>query len=106
MVGARTELGNRLASALSYTWAEAEATVLLEEPEPFDAEFIQEEWEEVRKEAQKARPGLTMFTDGSWLEDGAAGYAVAWKNGQTWKCIKTHMGYNQDAFEAKCAAIA
>jgi len=26
-----------------------------------------------------------MFTDGSRLDDGAAGYAVVWKSGQTWK---------------------
>jgi len=106
VVGARIELGNRLASALSYTWTETEATVLLEEPETFDAELIQEEREEAKKEADKARPGLTMFTDGSRLEDGAAGYAVSWKNGQTWKGIKTHMGYNQEAFDAECAALA
>jgi len=47
-----------------------------------------------------------MFTDGSRLEDGAAGYAVAWKTGQTWKGIKTHMGYNQEAYDTECAALA
>jgi len=47
-----------------------------------------------------------MFTDGSRLEDGAAGYAVAWKNGLSWKGIKTHLGYNQEAFDAECAALA
>jgi len=47
-----------------------------------------------------------MFTDGSRMEDEAAGYAVAWKNGQTWKGIKTHMGYNQEAYDAECAALA
>jgi len=31
---------------------------------------------------------------------------VAWKEGQTWKGIKTHMGYNQEAFDAECAAMA
>jgi len=38
-----------------------------------------------------------MFMDGSRLGDGAAGYAVVWKNGQSWVGIKTHMGYNQEA---------
>jgi len=47
-----------------------------------------------------------MFTDGSRTEDGAAGYAVAWKNGRSWKGIKTHMGYNQEAYDAECAALA
>jgi len=35
-----------------------------------------------------------------------AGYAVVWKNGQTWKGIKTHMGYSQEAYDAECAALA
>jgi len=46
-----------------------------------------------------------MFTDGSRLGDGAAGYAAVWKNGQSWVGIKTHMGYNQ-AYDAECAALA
>jgi len=40
------------------------------------------------------------------MKDGAAGYAVAWKNGQTWKGIKTHMGYNQEAYDTECVALA
>jgi len=47
-----------------------------------------------------------MFTDGSRMESGAAGYAVEWKNGLSWKGVKTHMGYNQEAFDAECVAIA
>jgi len=40
------------------------------------------------------------------MERGSAGYAVAWKNGLSWEGVKTHMGYNQEAFDAECAAIA
>jgi len=40
------------------------------------------------------------------MEEEAAGYVVAWKEGQTWKGVKTHMGYNQEAFDAECAALA
>jgi len=40
------------------------------------------------------------------MEEEAYGYAVAWKEGQTWKGVKTHMGYNQEAFDAECAALA
>jgi ribonuclease HI len=47
-----------------------------------------------------------MFTDGSRLDSGAAGYAVAWQNGQHWVGIKTHMGYSQEAYDAECAALA
>jgi len=57
-------------------------------------------------EAERNRPGLTMFTDGLRLEEGAAGYAVVWKNNQTWKGINTHMGYNQEAYDVECAALA
>jgi len=41
-----------------------------------------------------------MFTDGSRLDDGAAGHAVVWRNDQTGKGIMTHMGYNQEAYDA------
>jgi ribonuclease HI len=29
-----------------------------------------------------------------------------WQNGQSWVGIKTHMGYNQEAYDAECAAVA
>jgi len=57
-------------------------------------------------EAEKARPRLTMFTDGSRMEDGAASYAVVWRKGESWAGIKTHMGHNQEAYDAECAALA
>jgi len=46
-----------------------------------------------------------MYTDRSRMEDGAAGYAVVWK-GESWAGIKTHMGYNQEAYDAECATLA
>ena len=75
--------------------------MLLEEPETLDAELLQEEEAEAKAEAQRARPGLTMFTDGPRMEDGAAG-----KNGQTWEGIKRHMGCSQETCDAECAALA
>jgi len=93
MVGAPSEIGWRLTNALAYA-GRTESTILLEEPETLDVELLQEEEAEGKAEAEKGRPGLTMFTDGSRLDDGGAGYAVVWKNGLTWKSIKTHMGYN------------
>jgi len=106
VVRAQTTIGKRLSTALERRWLAMEETVLLEDPESFNAELIQEEQEEAKKEAEKERPGLVMFTDGSRLESEAAGYAVAWKNGQTWEGIKTHMGYNQEAYDAECVALA
>ena len=80
MAGAPTEIGRRLTNALAYAGS-TERTVLLEEPETLDAVLRQDEEEGVKAEAEKARPGLTMFMDGSRMEDGAAGYAVVWKKG-------------------------
>jgi len=45
--------------------------VLLEELETLYAELLQEEEAETKKEAGKPRPGLTTFTHGSRLDDGA-----------------------------------
>jgi len=47
-----------------------------------------------------------MFTDGPRLDDGATGNAVAWRSREAWEGIKTHMGYNQEAYDAECAALA
>ena len=47
-----------------------------------------------------------MFTDGSRLDSGAAGYAVTWQKGANLVGIKAHMGYNQKAYDAECAALA
>ena len=85
IVSADTMIGKRLSTALKYSWTETERTVLLEEPESFDAKLIQKEREEAKREAKRERPGFVMFTDVSRLENEAARYAVAWKTGQT--CI-------------------
>ena len=98
-----------------------DSTVLLEEPETLDAELVQEEAEAMLKvcpgarelereqsqaavrariqakaEAERRRPGPTMLTDGSRLDDGAAVYSAVWQNGQSWVVIKTHKGYTQE----------
>jgi len=104
-IGCTTTIGKRLKTALNRTWTSTEQTILLEDPEPFDAALSLEERGEAKKEAEKERLGLVMFTDGSRLESEAAGYAVAWQNGQTWEGIKTHMGYNQEAYDTECAAL-
>jgi len=105
IVGAPTEIGRRLTNALAYA-GRVESTVLLEEPETLDAELLQEEEAKAKAAAEKERPGVTMCTDGSRLDNGAAGYAVVWMHGRSWKGIKTHMGYNQGAYDAECAALA
>jgi len=61
---------------------------------------------EAKAEAEKNRPGLTMFTDGSRPGDEAAGHSVVWQNGQTWVGIKTHMGYNEETYGEERATLA
>jgi len=73
---------------------------------PADHQLLQEKVAETKAEAEKERPGFTMFTDGPRLDSGAAGYSVVWRRGQAWVGIKTHMGYRQEAYDAECAAPA
>jgi hypothetical protein len=104
-MGAASAIGKRLERALGYS-GRAERTVLLEEPEALDADTIQEDEAPAKAEAERPGPGLTMFTDGSRLDSGAAGYSVVWRNGQRWVGLKTRMGYNQEAYDAECAVLA
>jgi len=50
------------------------------------------EWAE--QEARKAdfQPELVLWTNGLRDENGAVGYAVAWRKGGSWAGRKTHMG--------------
>ena len=82
VVGAPTGIGRRLTNALA-CGGRTESTVLLEEPETLDAELLQQEEAEAKAEAERIRPGLTMFTDGSRLGGGATGYSVVWRRGLT-----------------------
>jgi len=47
-----------------------------------------------------------MWTDGSRLDNEACGYSVVWSRGPNdWRVGKPNMGYNQESFDAECAAI-
>jgi len=91
VVRAPTGIGRRLTNALAYGGQTDSAA---QEPETLDAELLQEEEAEARAEAKRIRPGLTMFTGGSRLDDGATGYSVVWRRGLTWVDAKVHMGSN------------
>ena len=65
VIGSSTAIGRRLKTALNRTWTSTEQTVLPEDAEPLNAELIQEDREEAKREAEKERLGLVMFTDGS-----------------------------------------
>jgi len=91
VVGAPSEIGRGLTKALANA-GRTESTVLLEEPETLNAVLVQQEEEEAKVEAEMARPGLTMFTDGSRTEDVAAGYVAAWKRGESGLASKPTWG--------------
>jgi len=77
----------------SRCWNGREETVLLEVATPLEESTTIEEEAAAMREAQlSGRLGLNIFTDGSRLENGATGYAAAWKKVDTWKGHKTHMG--------------
>ena len=75
-------------------------------PKKFEAIRIVEERERAIEEAERDREGLRIFTDGSKLGSGAAGYWVAWRAGDWWVGVNVHMGYKREAFDAECAALA
>jgi len=88
VIGATPSIGQRLEHVLDSS-GRTESTFLLEEPETRDADMLQED-----ESGAKAvtRPGLTIFTDGSRFDSGAAGYSVVWNS--------------QEAYDAECAALA
>jgi len=107
LIGAsESALSQRLQSYLG-CWNGREETVLLEVASPLEAAVSIEEEAAAANEAKRTgRPGLTIYTDGSRMENGATGYAVTWKNGLRWKGHKVHQGWGQKAYDAECAAIA
>ena len=58
------------------------------------------EWAEQEARRADSQPGLVLWADGSRDENGAVGYAVAWKKGRSWAGRKVHMGFFQEAYDA------
>jgi len=107
VVGAESELGGRLRAAVGYA-GRVEKIIMTAEPSGLGAEVIVEGREDAKRAAEQKRAGLTIFVDGSRAESGAVGYAVVWerRGGERgWAGIKTHLGFNQEAFDAECAAL-
>ena len=105
LVGAPSNIGRRLEEAIGYSGRTEKAEVAAQTGK-LGAVRIVEERGRAKEEAGRERRGLTFFTDGSRLESGATGYGVAWKAGVRWVGVKVHTGYNQEAFDAECMAIA
>jgi len=106
IIGERSELGRRLTTWLGLEGASNyERTVVCEE-EVLRAKIAVNDRKIAKEVADTPRDGFTLWTDGSRTEDGACGYAVVWiRGGGVWKGQKVHLGYNQEAYDAECAAI-
>ncbi|KAL2012180.1 hypothetical protein VTN00DRAFT_4898 [Thermoascus crustaceus] len=62
------------------------------------------------KAAQEARPGLSLWSDGSRLENGQAGAGIAWQNPQgVWQTREIPLGKGKEVFDAEligaCTAL-
>jgi len=56
---------------------------------PLKAGVVVYDREAAKIEAQKHRPGLTLWTDGSRQDNGACGYSVVWGKGpHDWRGVK------------------
>jgi len=75
VVGAPSGIGRRIETVLGYA-GRTEEIVLPAVPEKIGAVIIIEEPKGAKEEAERDRPGLTLFTDGSRIDSGAIGYAV------------------------------
>jgi hypothetical protein len=64
LVGAPSAIGIRLETTIGYS-GRLENTALLQDPQAFDATTLVENEVAAKAEAERIRPGLTMFTDGS-----------------------------------------
>lgn len=61
--------------------------------------------EEAATEAQNARPGLTVWSDGSRLEDGRTGAGIAWEQQEQWRTQKIPIGAGHEVFDAELIGI-
>jgi len=94
-----TEIGRRLTNALTYA-GRTERTPLVGDHEILEAELRQEEDGKAKTETEKDQPGDSMFTEWSRLDSSVVVYSMVGKRGQTWVGIKTHLVFNQEAYDA------
>ena len=106
-MGAGSEKEKRPGNALGCS-GRIETTVLLERRRNLTLKWSRRTWQRPRLRKSALGVVLAMFAGGYRLDSGAAGYTIAWQNGQHhhWKGIKTHMAYNQETYNAECAARA
>ncbi|KAL2008564.1 hypothetical protein VTN00DRAFT_6758 [Thermoascus crustaceus] len=61
---------------------------------------------EAYQAARAARPGLTLWSDGSRLEDGRTGAGIAWQNSQgMWQTREIPLGAGKEIFDAELVGV-
>jgi hypothetical protein len=105
VVGAVLAIGKRLECALGYS-GRTESAVLLEEPQALDADTLQEDEAAAKAEAERPKPGLAMFHGRVTARQRSRRILGRVAERQRWVGIKTHMGHNQEAYDAEYGALA
>jgi ribonuclease HI len=71
-------------------------------PKPFPGWVIVLDTIEALRQAQESRPGLSLWSDGSRLEDGRVGAGVAWELPQgNWRTRKFPLGKGKEVYDAE-----
>jgi len=97
-----TECARTTATVILGLWNGREETVLLEVATPLEATVTVDR----QTGSPTCGPTGTNHLHGRLPPgNGATGYAVTWKKGNTWRGHKTHMGWGQEAYDAEYAAI-
>ena len=67
--------------------------------------IVEKKEDALRTASEWTDQGNTVWTDGSRLESGAVGAAVAFKEGNTWDRRGIYLGKNKEVFDAEIYAI-
>jgi ribonuclease HI len=103
-------LARQLARTLPIDPSDGFEEVVEAQPSSFPGSIKVLDTEKAIDQAQQGRPGLTLWSDGSRLEDGRVGAGVAWKLSQdNWQTREIPLGRGKEVFDAElygaCVAL-
>ena len=95
-------LARQLARALPVDPSNGFEEVVEIESRSFPGQIKVLDTEEALEQARQSRPGLTLWSDGSRLEDGRVGAGIAWQTPQgTWRTRELPLGKGKEVFDAE-----
>ena len=83
-----------------------ERTTLPTQKRSLKGKVIIQDEKQALKEAMLGREGLVLWTDGSRKEDAWVGCVVVWEEGGRWNKRRTHLGRQNEAFDAEMYAMS